>query len=239
MRFNWNNIKLIVLFGVVIFLFAFASKRNGARPIKETKITFLGENNLFITNENVSKLLIQNHQGIKNVPKEILDLNHLENALKSNPMIKSAEVYLSVDGTLIAEVSQKTPIARVITNASYYVDDEGHSMPLSSNYAARVPLVTGKVDRKHLENVYKVAKKIREDAFLKTNVIEIHQDGEHHIYLRLRKCPFKVQLGKVVQLDKKINNLKAFYQKNLKDSTLNQYSMVNLKFDNQVVCTKL
>lgn len=239
MRFNWNNIRLVLLFGLVIFLFAFASNRNGARPVKETKVTFTSENNLFITHQNVSKLLIQNYGSLENVPKEILDLNHLENALKSNPMIKSAEVYLAIDGTLFAEVAQKTPIARVSTNASYYVDDEGKYMPLSTNYAARVPLITGYVEKNDLEDVYKVADKVRKDPFLKTNVIEIHQDRDHQIALKLRACKFSVELGKATQLDKKINNLKAFYQKNLKDETLENFSKVNLKFDNQVVCTKI
>lgn len=238
MRFNWSNIKLVLLFGVVIFLFAFASNKNGARLVKQLQVTFTSENNLFITNQNVSKLLIQNYGSLENVPKEILDLNQLEKTLKSNPMIKSAEVYLAIDGTLYAEVAQKTPIARVRTNASFYVDDEGKYMPLSTNYSARVPLITGYVDKNHLEDIYKIADKVRHDTFLKTNVIEIHQDRNQQIYLKLRECTFTVHLGKVTQLDKKINNLKAFYQKNLKDNTLNQYSMVNLKFDNQVVCTK-
>ena len=48
-----------------------------------------------------------------------------------------------------------------------------------------------------------------------------------------------MQLGNVKNLDKKINNLKAFYQKNLKEKTLENYSKVNLQFDNQVVCTKI
>lgn len=238
MRFNWNNIRLVLLFGLVIFLFAFASNKNGARIVKQVQVTFTSENNLFITNQNVSKLLIQNYGTLENVPKEILDLNQLEKTLKSNPMIKSAEVFLAIDGTLYAEVAQKTPIARVRTNASFYVDDEGKYMPLSTNYSARVPLITGYVDKNHLEGIYKIADKVRHDTFLKTNVIEIHQNKNQQIFLKLRECPFTVNLGKVTQLDKKINNLKAFYKKNLKDNTLNQYSMVNLKFDNQVVCTK-
>jgi len=40
------------------------------------------------------------------------------------------------------------------------------------------------------------------------------------------------------RLDKKVNNLKVFYQKALKEQTLNNYSKINLQFDNQVVCTK-
>ena len=230
---------MIVLLGLVIFLFAFSSVRNAGRKVSTPQVKFVGENNLFITNETVSKLLIQNYGSVKNVPKETLVLGRLEIALKSNPMIKTAEVYVAVNGTLNAEIEQKTPIARVSTNASYYIDDEGNYMPLSSNYSARVPLVTGYIEKNNLKNVFIIASKIENDEFLKKHVIEIHQTIEKDIYLKLRQCKFLVQLGDVSFLDKKINNLKAFYQKNLKEETLNNYSKVNLQFDNQVICTKI
>lgn len=239
MKINWNYIKMFVLFGLVVFLFAFASGRNEARLISEPAIKFTGEDNLFVTNEAVSKLLIQNYGGVKNVAKETLDLNKLENTLKSNPMIKSAEVYVAVNGTLNAEIEQKTPIARVNTNASYYIDDRGVYMPLSTNYTARVPLVTGNVEKNNLKNIFEIATKIQNDEFLKTNVIEIHQSANNVLFLKLRQCRFLVQLGDLKALDKKINNLKAFYQKNIKEKTLDNYSKVNLQFDNQVVCTKI
>ena len=229
---------MMVLLGLVVFLFAFASGKNAKRETSKPNVNFIGENNLFITNETVSKLLIQNYGSIKNVPKETLDLNVLENALKSNPMIKNAEVYVAVNGTLNADIEQKTPIARVSTNASYYIDDEGSYMPLSINYSARVPLVTGYVEKNNLKSVYKIARKTNEDEFLKKHVIEIHQDMNKALYLRLRQCNFLVKLGDVNFLDKKINNLKAFYQKSLKEKTLNNYSKVNLQFENQVICTK-
>ncbi len=230
---------MIGLLGLVVFLFAFASNRNMNRMITAPKVQFVGENNLFITNETVSKLLIQNYGAVKNVRKEALDLNKLENALKSNPMIKAAEVYVAVNGLLNAKIEQKTPIARVSTNASYYIDDEGFYMPLSNNFSARVPLVTGYVEKNKLKNVFTIASKINDDNFLKMNVIEIHQDINNKISLKLRQCDFEVQLGDVNFLDKKINNLKAFYQKNQKEKALNNYSKVNLQFDNQVICTKI
>ena len=239
LRVNWNYIKLIVLLGVVVFLFAFASGRNANRNISKPHVKFIGENNLLITNETVSKLLIQNYGGVKNVPKETLVLNELEKALKSNPMIKTAEVYVAVNGKLNAEIEQKIPIARVSTNASYYIDDEGSSMPLSKNYSARVPMVTGYVEKNNLKKVFKIARKINKDEFLKKHVFEIHQDINMNLYLRLRKCDFIVQLGDGEFLDKKINNLKAFYKQNQKNNTLNKYSQVNLQFENQVICTKI
>jgi cell division protein FtsQ len=230
---------MIALSGLVIFLYAFASVRNETRKVSEIDIRFVGENNLFITHETVSKLLIQNHQSVKNLEKETLDLSQLEKSLNSNPMIKSAEVYVTVNGAVKADIEQKTPIARVSTTESYYIDDEGFYMPLSSNYSARVPIVTGYVNKNNLKNVYTVANKIKSDDFLMKNVIEIHQNLDKTICLKLRQCDFLVQLGAINFLDKKINNLKAFYQKNLQDKTLNNYSKVNLQFDNQVVCTKI
>ncbi|WP_345741884.1 hypothetical protein [Seonamhaeicola maritimus] len=229
---------MLVLLGLIVFLYAFASHKNDIRIVSKPSVEFVGENNLYVTQENVSKLLIQNSGGLKNVPKETLALNELERALKSNPMIKSAEVYVAVNGTLNAKVEQKTPIARVSTNASYYIDDEGLFMPLSRNYSARVPLVTGYVEKNNLKNIFKVAQKIKNDDFLKKNVIEIHQSINKVIFLRLRQCEFLVQLGDVKLLDKKVNNLKAFYQKSSKEGILKDYKKVNLQFDNQVVCSK-
>ena len=238
LRVNINHIKVIVLLILVGFLFAFSNYRNNRRIIPKENIDFIGKSQLFITEATVSKLLIQNQVPVAGQPKEIIDLNDLEDALNSNPMIKKAEVFMSVNGKLSAEIEQKRPIARVHTNASYYIDDEGSYMPLSSNYAARVPLVTGNIKKNNLNTVFQFAKAVDEDEFLKKHVIEIHQNDDETIDFNIRKSNFKVHLGTLNQLQKKINNFKAFYQKALKDKILDNYKLVNLKFDKQVICTK-
>lgn len=239
MKINWNYIKMIGLGAVMVFLYAFATVRNNDRKVSVPRIEFLGEQNLFITHEAVSKLLIQKQGGATGVRKETLDLNSLEATLSANPMIESAEVFVSVNGEFSARIKQKKPIARVSNSRSYYIDSQGGFMPLSKNYTERVPLVTGEINKKKLANVFTIANKIYNDEFLKTNVVEIHQNTDNSIYLKLRQCQFKVQLGQLKYLDKKINNLKAFYQKAIKDKTLKKYSKVNLQFENQVVCTKV
>jgi cell division protein FtsQ len=238
LKVNYSYIKIVVLLILVVFLFAFSSARNSTRKVSAPEIKFIGEENLFITHENVSKLLIQNQQSVANKPKEIIDLNGLENALTSNPMIKEAQVFIDVDGKITAEIEQKKPIARVSTNVSFYIDDTGSYMPLSTNYTARVPLVTGTVYKNELTNVFTIAKKVQQDDFLKNHVVEIHQNENKSIDLKFRLNDFTIQLGSLKSLDKKINNLKAFYQKAMRDKTLESYSIVNLKFDNQVICTK-
>lgn len=238
MRVNYGYIKVFVLLLVVGFLYAFSNTRNAKRTVNEPKINFLGSDNLFITHTNVSKLLIQNQGGLQNANKEIIDLNQLETTLNSNQMVKKAEVFMSVNGELSIQVEQKRPIARVHTNAFYYIDEEGGFMPLSSNYSARVPLVTGVIHKNKLQYVFQIAKLIDQDAFLKQHIVEIHQNAKNEITLKLRTFNFDVQLGGLDKLEKKINNFKAFYQKAIKDKKINSYSSVNLRFDSQVICTK-
>ena len=238
MKINWNYIKMIVLLILVVFLYAFSSARNTKRQVSKPNIQFLGNKNLFITQEAVSKLLIQNQEGVTNTSKETLDLNGLEQTLNANPIIEFAEVYVNVEGKLTAEVMQKTPIARVISSQNYYIDSNGGIMPLSKNYTERVPIVTGSVDKNNLDMVYQIADFVLKDNFLKQNVIQIHQTKQNTIILKLRQTKFDVIVGDLNRLENKINNLKAFYIKASKDKSLDKYSKVNLQFGNQVVCTK-
>jgi len=238
LKVKFKHIKLVLLLGFSVFLFAFSSSRNATRKVQEPTIVFVDKGAPYITAQTVSKLLIQNQEAVTSKPKETLDLNLVENALNSNPMIKSAQVFMHINGALNVEIEQKEPIARVHAGASYYIDSDGRYMPLSNNHTARVPFVTGYVQKNDLSNVFVVAEKVYNDDFLKKNVVQIHQRQDNTVYLKLRNYKFIVELGSVKHLDKKINNLKAFYQKGLKDHILNQYSSINLKFDNQVVCTK-
>ena len=238
MRIKYNDIKIIGLILFVGFLFAFSNQRNSVRKVDLKAPVFIGDNKLFITDQTVSKLLIQNQRPLTEQPKDIIDLNELEVALNSNSMIKKAEVFMSVEGELYTEIEQKRPIARVSSNASYYIDDDGSYMPLSSNYTARVPLVTGNVNKNSLETVYEFANAVDQDEFLKKHVIEIRQNDDNTIDFRIRKSDFTVHLGTLKKLDKKINNFKAFYQKAFKDKILETYTRVDLKFDKQVICTK-
>ena len=238
MRINWNLIKGVLLLGLVVFLYAFSSYKNNSRPVTKVDVQFTGKENVYITTEMVNKLLIQNQEQLYILPKDNLDLKEMEFLLESDDMIKSAQVYLTVNGEVRAKIEQKQPIARVYSKATFYIDEDGLWMPLSPQHSARVPLVTGDVEKEDLEAVYTMALKIYTDSFLKTYVTEIHQGENKEISLKMRLLNFEVLVGSLENLDEKMKNLKAFYQKAKKDKVLDIYKSVNLQFDNQVVCTK-
>lgn len=232
-----NNIKVIIVLAVVSIFFAFSSSQNNAKPISEVEVSFIGENNLFISKTKVDKLLIQNNDYIKCVSKDILDLKALENKLSSHDMIENSEVYISINGILKIDIKQRNPYARVISDSSFYIDNNGTKMPLSDNYSARVLLVHGLNDESKIDYVFKLIKTIRDDEFLNLNVTDI-LINKSDISLRVRDCNFEVLVGDLNNLETKIKNFKAFYQKAYRDKILNNYKKVNLQFNNQIVCTK-
>ncbi len=239
MKINWNYIKIFGLSFVLLGLYAFSNHRNVSKKIKKVNIEFVGNDNLYLTQGMVNKLLIQNYGNLQNVSKEKLVLNTVEKAIEANEMVKKAQVYLTVDGELTSRIVQRKPIARITGNYNCYLDDEGKRMPLSRNHSARVPIITGKISGDSLEDVYEILKYINKDEFLRKNVIGIHINDVDDYQLKFRMEQFVVSLGGIDNLEEKFNNFKAFYTKANKDKTLDNFTMVSLEFNNQVVCTKI
>lgn len=239
MRVNWNYIKVSVLVLAIAGLYSFADYRGKNRKVDDVVIKFLGDNDLYLTEDAVNKLLIQNYGSLENRDKEQVVLNTIEAIIESNPMVKNAQVYFSVEGKLISEIIQRKPIGRVEGVNRFYLDDEGKRMPLSKYHSARVPIITGKITGKSLEDAYVILNYIYKDEFLRKNVIGIHIKDEEDYQLKLRVDEFVVNLGSIDNLDEKFKNFMAFYLKATKDKTLENYAAVSLEFDNQVVCTKI
>lgn len=239
MRINWNYFKVLTLLVVVTGLYAFSNKRSGLKNVTKINVEFVGDHSLYVTESMVNKLLIQNFGSLDNVPKEKLVLNKIEKIIEANEMVKEAQVYLSINGDLEAKIEQRNPIGRIEGKEKFYLDDEGKRMPFSINHSARVPIITGEVTGKSLEDIYEILKYINDDQFLRKNVIGIHIEEGNKYQLRFRMEQFVVHLGNIEGLEEKFNNFKAFYTKADKDKTLNKYNIVSLEFNNQVVCTKI
>lgn len=239
MRINWDYIKLTFLSVAVVALYGFAGQRNQQKKVENVTVKFVGESNLYLTEDAVNKLLIQNYGPLKNTPKEQLVLNTIEEILLSNDMVKNAQVYLTVNGELVSKIVQRKPIGRIEGVSKFYLDDQGKRMPLSKYHSARVPIITGKITGKTLEDAYMILDYINQDDFLRKNVIGIHIEEEGNYQLRFRMENFVVNLGGVDNLNKKFKNFMAFYAKAAKDNSLEDYATVSLEFNNQVVCTKI
>lgn len=237
MKINWNVIKFLVITGLVIFLFSFSKQRNEERNLTKIEVDFKNDNTLFITQKTVNKLLIQNIDSVTSIGKETLVLNKMEESLLKNPMIKNAEVFVTIDGLLGVKIEQRKPIARVLGSPDFYIDEEGTKMPLSTVYSARVPIVTGNINN-DFTDITKLLLKINEDDFMMECVIGLQIQSDETIHLKIRKNDFNVLFGKPIAIENKFQKFKVFYKLTKQEGLLSNYSLVNLEFNNQVVATK-
>ncbi len=236
---NRKNIQLVLMIGLVVFLFAFTTKRNESRKIVKTDVQFVGDNNLLVTTEMVNKLLIDKSGVGKSIDKDKLDLNTLEKNINKHDMIEKSEVFVSIDGTLKAVVTQRIPIARYFGDeSSFYLDSKGSKMPLSEIYAARVPMISGRLTSENQQEIATLLKMIYVDDFLKKNITGMRIENDGDVILKTRNYEYDILFGKTINMEAKFNNYKAFYQKAISDSSINYYKKINLKFTQQVVCTK-
>ena len=232
-------IKAIFVILIIAGLFGFANHRNSIRKIVDIEVSFEGGDSLFVTSNEVNKLLIQNSGNIKNKSKESILLKVIEQGIMKNKMIENAEVYMTIDGILKVSVLQKKPIARIVVNGtSYYLDRHGKKMRLSSNYSARVPIVEGVLGKDDLEQVFQFIKQVLKDNFMKKQIIGVKIKQNKFFDLKTRMGNQLIEFGKLENIENKINKIKAFYQKMDKDKSINKYSKINLEYNKQIVCTK-
>lgn len=235
----WIYFKVVFLIALIVFLYGFATERNKHDKVTGVLIEFESGENLYMNSKMVNKLLIQNSNYVLKQPKSVIDLHSLEQTVLAHPMVKEANISLSIDGVLKTIITQRKPIARVIEEEkSYYIDDLGTKMPLSELHSARVPLITGNAIDKNLKDVHYLVQKINQNNFLHQHIIGIHQNSINEYELITRIGDHIIEIGNTKELDLKFKNLEIFYKKALQDSLLNNYTRINIKFHKQVVCTK-
>jgi len=238
MRFNWMKIKLFFLLVLIFGLFYSTISVNNLRDISKTDIYIHNSNNLFITKDSI-KSAVTKIITTKNIHKSSVHLKALEFELNKIELVRKSDVFIDVNGTMIIDIEQRKPIARFIDNKSY-LDEDGLVMPKSKYYSARVPVIKGYANTQdQLDLIYKLTNYIKDDKFLSQSATEILIDSNSNFSIKLRDYRFKILIGQLNNLDLKIKNFKAFYINASANQILNKYSVINLQFDNQVVCVKI
>lgn len=237
-----KSLKYVISFILLIllgFLYGFANVRNEQKVISKINIEFEPGVNNFLSQPMVNKLLIQNNKSVLNQPKSVIDLHELEKKVLSNPYVENATLFYTVNGVLNSTIKQRKPIARIISsNGNYYIDSQGVRVPISSQYSARVPLITGVNSKSDLQEVYGLLQFIVLDDFLKKEIIGIDINEEKDYTLSVRSGNYKIEFGKLSDIEVKFQKLKAFYAKAFVDKSIQKYEIINIKYHNQVVGVK-
>jgi cell division protein FtsQ len=190
-----------------------------------------------------------------------IPLNRIEELVDKMYYVEESRVYRTIDGHVVANIQQRTPIARVINsmNETFYIDDRGKLMKPSSSYTARVIVVTGFVHTRYSPNVNiqelseevqltssekvlielnTLIRHIQNNDFLNAWIDQIYVNRKGEFELVPRNGAHTIVLGNTENMEPKFNKLMKFYKFGLTQVGWGSYKRINLKYKNQVVCSK-
>lgn len=233
-------ILFIGLFVYLIIVLTFVSakrrevKCEGVQVIVKDTLT-----NAFVGDTDVLRIIRRKYGEV--VGKRIgeIDKDSIERLLAGNSVIKSAQVYYSLDGYFHVEIRQRKPVLRVLTGEGYYVDEDGKIMPLSQKYTSRVVVATGNISKKFAcEELYPFVRVLKNDEFWDAYVEQLVVNGKGEVILIPKVGNFRVLLGDLKDAEKKMEKFRLFLKKGIARKGWNLYKEINLKFDKQIVCVK-
>ena len=231
--FRWTAV-IVLLITLVIF----TNDRQDMQRISLNDIKIVESDNNFVTPEIVLDYLKIKSVDFDNILIKDFSKALLENLLKHHPLIKAAEVFVDQKGKVNILIEQKKAIVRVKTDIyDYYLDEFGHKMELSNNFTARVVVATGDVIAKNHSEIYSFVNEINKSDFWNSQITQIHFEN-NDVVLIPRVGGQKINIGSFKNIEEKLNNLYHFYKVGMPLKGWQTYSIINLKFKDQVICIK-
>ena len=234
--------KLIVIFQflvictlfVSILSFTLKSENLESQALNLIKIESL--QNRFVSVDNVVNILSK--EGLVYENQEVFDIKSIESVIMSQPQIKEAEVFLNLNGLVDVIVEEKKPILRVFESSdSYYLDEDCQIMPLSDLYTSRNLIASGDLNSFNTEDICKLSKYIESDKFLKSLISQIYFE-KNNIILVTRIQNHEINIGDLDFIELKFDNLLCFYNNVIDFKGWNYYKSINLKYTDQIICSK-
>jgi len=202
----------------------------------------------FVTRSDVRKFLEDGDMHIQGYPLDEIDTRQLETMLEKNAYIKNAELSTDISGRLEVNVEQRVPLVRVMPDGKrgFYLDTEGEILPLSEQYTPLIMLVSGNVSdpgsdkgsREQLTEIRRFSTYLSDHPLWKEQVVQVYVNRQGEYELIPRVGAHHILMGSLDKWEIKLRNLELLYKQGLSKNGWNTYGTINLKYTNQVICTK-
>lgn len=259
-----KKLKIRLLFFIVFITLAIIiSIANGHRKCQKLDITvdYKGAS-VFITTNEIENFLIKEFGNPIGRKLKKINIQDMENILKLNPFIDDVMISKTLSGNINIKVKQKKPILKVFNNVGqqFYISDGGKMMPISFHGTERVIVANGNIKDIYLTNrdlknelsnnidsltnrttifkIWYLVSYIEKDIFLKSIIEQVYIGLNGDIELVPKIGNHLIVFGNIDDIEKKFYKLKAIYKEVLNKKGWDRYAIINLKYSNQVVCTK-
>ncbi|MGI4875219.1 MAG: cell division protein FtsQ/DivIB [Janthinobacterium lividum] len=229
---------------------AFAAIRQAHRPVQTVVVNIANDlNNYFINERGVTALLTNGgKEPVVGTVPEGPRLRELENRLKTHPFVREAQVYRDLAGNLHADIRQNRPIARLVhadDRLDSYLDAEGHHLPLSPLYTARVATVSraggGALPTRFFQDstgrgYLDFLRYVDEHPFWRAQVSEVFVEPGGKLSFTQQVGDQRIEFGAPEDISGKFAKLMVFYRQIPSVLGWDTYHRVNVEYQNQIIC---
>lgn len=243
---------LLLLTGAGILILSVSAIGNKSKDkLSDIKISITGaQDRLFVTKADILSMLESGTvNSLKNQSIGSLNLTSLEKQLLKNKWIKKAELFIDNSNTLQVNVEENSPVARVFTTDgnSFYVSATSVVLPLSDRLSAELPVFTGldvapnklsKADSAMIQQIVEIGSFILNHDFWMAQVDQVNINSNNKFELIPKLGNQIIRFGTSENYEEKFNKLLAFYKQVQLKTGWNRYSVVDLRYQGQVVAEK-
>lgn len=251
-----KNILSIVVWvltaAALVALFVFARENYLEKPIQS--VTLIPESDSGFVKQSV----LHDEIAAMCVNKKVGTANMLEilQKLNNNPWIESNTSYIDLDGHLNVSFKEYEPQLRIFgkDGRSVYLTNEGTVIPSSSIYTPYVLIASGNFDLQNDSTAYQLNDSIQQDinlikalrwfkaihsnSFIKNCTGQLYCNSKNEFELTVRGIEAKVIVGDTCIAADKLKRLETFMKQRINNQETKTFKSINLKFKNQIVCTK-
>ncbi len=202
----------------------------------------------FVTDSDIRAMFQSEGLQLQGYPMHEINTRELERLLEKNAYIKGAEVSTDVSGRMEIRLEQRVPLLRIMPEgkAGFYLDTEGEILPLSGQFVPHIFLVSGNIEDPdedpdaslQLGEIHRFCTYVSEHPFWREQIVQLYVNRRGEYELIPRVGAHQILMGSMEQWELKLRNLELLYQQGFAVYGWNNYRTINLKYTNQVICTK-
>ena len=208
----------------------------------------------FVNIKDIKSHLDRNKIKYKGLQIDAINLVEIEKAVEAKSAVKNCEAYVTLDGILHIELTQKEPKLRFQAgDRGYYADQDGSLFPLQRNHTAHVPVINGWIPNADLnkptgEQLTETGQKWMQGILNLTSwmqshgwdnkIVQIYSRKNGELILVPREGKEKFIFGQPNDIKDKFRRMEKYYTCIKPSKEEGYYSEVDLRYRKQVVCKK-
>lgn len=208
-----------------------------------------------VSEEDVKQYLAKYYGAYIGQRLDSIRLDRIEEMLDTQSAVHKCQAFITDDRILHIRLIQRVPVVRFKNGSEwYYSDEKGYVFPLQSGYPARLPIIDGNVplsipagykgqllsekERLWMYGAIDMVQNMAKSKVWTENIAQIHVDSQGDLIMIPRQGNETFIFGSPFDAKEKLKKMGDYYKYIVPEKGKDYYSIINLKYDNQIICKK-